>query len=93
MLNLNEKQTRKQYIDETLNDAGWDVTDKRQVGIEVPADGFDATAWYALENPRSPSSVSAKFGFPGLLPSWHPTQYVLSTGCTSSLKRNGRGSP
>lgn len=49
MLNLNEAQTRKRYIDQALAAAGWDVTDTHQVGVEIPADGFSSEAWRALQ--------------------------------------------
>lgn len=41
MLGLNESQTRKQYIDKALAQAGWDVGNQNQVGIEVPVDEAD----------------------------------------------------
>jgi type I restriction enzyme R subunit len=50
MLNLNEAQTRKQYIDQALAVAGWDVADPKRVGSEIPADGFAPQAWQALQN-------------------------------------------
>lgn len=37
--NMNEAQTRKQLIDLQLADAGWDVGDSQQVGLEVMVDG------------------------------------------------------
>jgi type I restriction enzyme R subunit len=47
---LSEKQTRKQLIDRALENAGWEVGNNQQVGIEIPVDGFDPAAWQQLEN-------------------------------------------
>jgi type I restriction enzyme R subunit len=44
-----EARTRKELIDPSLAKAGWDVNNPDQVGIEIPADGFDPQAWRALE--------------------------------------------
>lgn len=38
----NEAFARKQRIDPGLVKAGWDVTDRDVVGIEIPVDGYDA---------------------------------------------------
>ena len=40
-----EAKTRSKRIDPQLNDAGWRVTDRSQVGIEIPVDGYDAEPW------------------------------------------------
>lgn len=37
-----EARTRKQLIDPALKKAGWDVNDRTHVGIEIPADGYNA---------------------------------------------------
>ena len=44
-----EARTRKDLIDPALKRAGWDVADANQVGLEIPVDGFDPTAWQILE--------------------------------------------
>ena len=36
-------------IDPALKRAGWDVADPNQVGLEIPVDGFDPTAWQILQ--------------------------------------------
>jgi type I site-specific restriction endonuclease len=46
---LNEAQTRRDLIDPALHRAGWDVNNPDQVRIEIPVDGFDPSAWGALE--------------------------------------------
>jgi hypothetical protein len=43
-----EAKTRKALIDPALRKAGWDVDDPRLVGLEIPVDGTDASAWRAL---------------------------------------------
>ena len=45
----NEAKTRKELIDPALLRAGWDVNNRKQVGIEIPVDGFDAAAWQSPE--------------------------------------------
>ena len=49
MDNHNEANTRKDLIDPALNKADWDVHNSAQVGIEIPADGFDLQKWKELE--------------------------------------------
>jgi len=44
-----ETTTRKGLIDPALQEAGWDINDPDQVGIEIPVEGFDPQAWKALE--------------------------------------------
>jgi type I restriction enzyme R subunit len=44
-----EAVTRKELIDPALEKADWDVNDPTQVGIEIPVDGFDPTAWQELQ--------------------------------------------
>ena len=44
-----EAQTRADLIDPALEQAGWDLANPDQVGIEIPVDGFDPAAWQALE--------------------------------------------
>lgn len=44
-----EAQTRQELIDPALKKAGWDVTNRDQVGLEIPVDGFDPQAWKQLE--------------------------------------------
>jgi type I restriction enzyme R subunit len=44
-----EAKTRKDLIDPALAQAGWDVHNPDQVGLEIPVDGFDPAAWQALE--------------------------------------------
>jgi len=49
MPNRTEDKTRKELIDPQLENAGWDVHDSTQVGIEIPTDGFDPAAWAELK--------------------------------------------
>ncbi|MBV6400000.1 MAG: hypothetical protein CNIPEHKO_00281 [Anaerolineales bacterium] len=42
---LSEDLTRKQIIDPQLEKAGWYLRDHSKVGIEIPADGYDAEPW------------------------------------------------
>ncbi len=49
MSNLTEAKTRNELIDPALKKAGWDVKNPDQVGLEIPVDGFDPTAWRMLE--------------------------------------------
>lgn len=42
---ISESKTRKQLIDPRIAKAGWQLNDKRQVGIEIPVDGYDAEPW------------------------------------------------
>src|SRR5919205_343545 len=44
----NEATTRTSLIDPALRKAGWDLDDPKQVGLEIPVDGFDPAAWQAL---------------------------------------------
>ena len=44
-----EAATRKTLIDPALRRAGWNLDDPREVGIEIPVDGFDPAAWRALQ--------------------------------------------
>lgn len=44
-----EAQTRRELIDPALKKAGWDVTNRDQVGLEIPVDGVDPQAWKQLE--------------------------------------------
>lgn len=43
-----EARTRKELVDPALEKAGWDLEDETQVGIEIPADQYDAAAWHQL---------------------------------------------
>lgn len=38
----NEAQTRYNLIDPQIEKAGWNMADRRQIGFEVPVDGYDA---------------------------------------------------
>jgi type I site-specific restriction endonuclease len=42
---LNEAQTRALQIDPQLRAAGWKLSDRTQVRLEVPVDGYDAEPW------------------------------------------------
>ncbi|HXG88452.1 MAG TPA: DEAD/DEAH box helicase family protein [Vicinamibacterales bacterium] len=42
---LNEFQTRIRHIDPQLRAAGWKLSDRTQVRLEVPVDGYDADPW------------------------------------------------
>jgi type I restriction enzyme R subunit len=44
-MSISESKTRKQLIDPRLEKAGWRISDKSQVGIEVPVDGYNAEPW------------------------------------------------
>ena len=48
LFNTSEAKARKELIDPALLRAGWDVTRKDQVGLEIPVDGTDPAAWKAL---------------------------------------------
>jgi len=49
MTGKTEASTRKEFIDPALELAGWDVDNPDQVGIEIPADGFDPAAWQRVQ--------------------------------------------
>jgi len=49
LFNSSEANARKELIDPALLQAGWDVSRKDQVGLEIPVDGTDPAAWKALE--------------------------------------------
>lgn len=56
-MSVNEARTRQDLIDPALIQAGWNVTDGAQVGIEIPVDGYDAEPWngvtdYCLYQPN-----------------------------------------
>lgn len=56
-MQLSEQQTRAQLIDRALAQAGWRVTDRDRVGIEIPVDGYNREPWngitdYCLYNAR-----------------------------------------
>jgi len=42
---LNEAQSLYILIDPALEQVGWKVHDRTQVGLEVPVDGYDAEPW------------------------------------------------
>jgi len=42
---LNEAQARYVLIDPALEKSGWNLSDRTQVGFEVPVDGYDAEPW------------------------------------------------
>lgn len=44
-LSLNEAQARYILIDPGLTKAGWNLSDRTQVRLEVPVDGYDAEPW------------------------------------------------
>ena len=50
MFNPNEATTRKALIDPALQQAGWQLDNPSQVGLEIPVDGFDPRAWTSLRN-------------------------------------------
>lgn len=58
MTGRTEELTRKELIDPALERAGWDVADDSQVGIEIPADGFDVAAWQQLHKELKESGES-----------------------------------
>lgn len=63
----NEAQTRRQYIDKALYHAGWDISDKDQVGIEIPVDkSMTAVQWQValkkLRESRAAYNVSVPRG-------------------------------
>ena len=49
MTNPTEAQTRRNLIDPALEQAGWDLDNRDQVGFEIPVDDVDPAAWQALE--------------------------------------------
>ena len=40
---FNEAETRYNLIDPMLIKAGWNLADRRQVGFEIPVEGYDAS--------------------------------------------------
>lgn len=40
---FNEDQTRYNLIDPQLEKAGWNISDRRSVGFEIPVDGYDSS--------------------------------------------------
>jgi len=40
---ISENETRYSIIDPQLKKAGWNLSDRTQVGIEIPVDDYDAT--------------------------------------------------
>lgn len=44
-----EAKTRKELIYPALKRAGWDVINPEQVGIEIPADGFNEVTWHQFQ--------------------------------------------
>lgn len=42
-LRVTEAQTRYSLIDPQLKRAGWNLSDRSQVGIEIPVAGYDAS--------------------------------------------------
>lgn len=71
----NEAQTRANFIDKKIQKADWDVTNPRQVGIEIPVDGFDPVAWQELEN-QIQTLRRQGLNFDGILPAGI-SDYVL----------------
>ncbi len=61
---MNEAQTRRELIDKALEQARWHVTNKRQVGIEIPVDGFDPSVWQALQATLKRAGLSADTELP-----------------------------
>lgn len=47
-MTLNEAKTRAQHIDPQLRAADWRLTDRTQVRLEVPVDGYDAEPWNGI---------------------------------------------
>lgn len=44
-MELNEAQTRAVLINQQLLAAGWKLSDRTQVGFEIPVEGYDPTPW------------------------------------------------
>jgi type I restriction enzyme, R subunit len=44
-MSLNEAKTRVLHIDPKLRAADWKLSDRTQVRLEVPVDGYDAEPW------------------------------------------------
>ena len=44
-MTLNESRTRAHHIDPQLRAADWKLSDRTQVRLEVPVDGYDAEPW------------------------------------------------
>jgi type I restriction enzyme R subunit len=56
-MSASEANTRKELIDPALTQAGWNLNDPNQVGLEIPVDGYDAEPWngvtdYCLYQPN-----------------------------------------
>ena len=45
MPNLNEAKTRALLINPQLEKAGWNLSDRSQIQVEVPVTGYDPTPW------------------------------------------------
>jgi type I restriction enzyme R subunit len=45
---INEATTRSAHIDPDLARAGWNLSDRTQVRLEVPVDGYEATPWNGI---------------------------------------------
>ncbi|GAA5504307.1 hypothetical protein Dxin01_04077 [Deinococcus xinjiangensis] len=58
-MSLTEAQTRKLKIDQALLQAGWNVSDVGQVGLEIPVDGSDPALWAQLTQQLRQGQVQA----------------------------------
>ncbi len=45
---ISEQQTRYSIIDPQLKKAGWNLSDRTQVGFEIPVAGYDATPFEGI---------------------------------------------
>lgn len=44
-MRLSEARTRAERINPQLEVAGWDLSDRTRVRLEVPVEGYDPTPW------------------------------------------------
>lgn len=56
---ITEQQTREQLIDRALAQAGWNVKNPEQVGVEIPVDGASPEAWRRLSEKLRESGSAA----------------------------------
>jgi hypothetical protein len=50
---MNEAETRTKLINHSLEQAGWNLNDRTQLGFEIPVDGYDADPWNGVTTDSS----------------------------------------
>ena len=66
-MELSESQTRALLINPLLVNAEWKLSDRTQVGFEIPVDGYDPKPWngitdYCLYSPKIQNEVDSTSG-------------------------------